>query len=78
VIWRKAHAAGELKPGAAKRRGPKPDPVRAERREIDRLGRENARLQRRLERAEAIIEVQRKLSALLNIPLNPDSAGMNE
>lgn len=78
ALWRKARAAGELKPGAGRRRGPKPDPTRAERREVERLERENARLKRRLERAEAIIEVQRKLSALLNTPLNPDSAGRSE
>ena len=32
---------------------------------------ENTRLQRRLHQAEAIIEVQKKVSELLGIPLNP-------
>lgn len=36
-----------------------------------RLRRDNARLQRRLEQAEAIIDVQKKLSELLGITLAP-------
>jgi hypothetical protein len=42
--------------------------------ELARARRENARLGRRLEHAEAIIEVQNKVAALLGIPLaTPDS-----
>jgi hypothetical protein len=42
--------------------------------ELARARRENARLGRRLEHAEAIIEVQKKVAALLGIPLaTPDS-----
>ncbi len=78
AAWRKACAAGELGPGTGKKRGPKADPARAERRDLERLQRENARLKHRLEQAEGIIEVQRKLSALLKLPLNPDSAGKSE
>ena len=41
-----------------------------------KLTRENARLERRLAQAEAIIDIQKKVSALLGIPLNhPDSEG---
>ena len=50
------------------RRGPKPDPARAEKIEIDKLTRENARLVKRLWQAEAIIDAQKKLCALLGIP----------
>jgi hypothetical protein len=35
------------------------------------LQRENARLTRRLTRAEAIIDIQKKVAALLGIPLAP-------
>lgn len=56
--WRKAHAQGTL----AKQRGPVANPNRAEMR---RLEAENARLKRQLERAEAIIEAQKKLARLL-------------
>ena len=48
-----------------------PNPLAAE---LAEAKRENARLGRRLERAEAIIEIQKKVAALLGIPLaTPDS-----
>ncbi len=57
----------------ARKRGPKPqgaDP------KVKQLERENARLKRRLEEAETIIDFQKKLSELLGISLNsPDSDG---
>lgn len=56
--WRKAHAEGTL----GKKRGPVANPNRAEMR---RLEAENARLKRQLERAELIIEAQKKLARLL-------------
>ena len=40
--------------------------------EVQRLRRENARLAQRLAQAEAVIEVQEKLSELLGIPLPSD------
>ncbi len=53
--------------GMAKRhRGPK---ARPEDRRVKQLARENARLKRRLKRAEAIISIQKKASELLGIPL---------
>ena len=63
---------------APKKRGRKPiDPaLSAQKEEIRKLARENARLERRLAQAEAIIDIQKKVSALLGIPLNhPDSEG---
>ena len=63
--WRQEQARGALAALAPKRRGPKPDP-QAE--EIARLRRENERLQHRLDQAETIIEVQKKLSLLLGVP----------
>ena len=58
--WRNAAAKGEL---SDKRRGPVANPHRAEMR---RLEAENGRLKRQLERAEAIIDAQKKLAALLD------------
>jgi len=55
-----AMAAGTL---TDKPRGPKPNPDRAAMR---RLEAENARLTRKLADAEAIIEAQKKLTALLD------------
>jgi transposase-like protein len=60
INWRKAAAEGKL---VDKRRGPVPNPNRAEMR---RLEAENGRLKRQLERAEAIIDAQKKLAALLD------------
>jgi transposase len=56
--WRTAHEAGTLD----KKRGPVANPNRAEMR---RLEAENARLKRQLERAELIIDAQKKLARLL-------------
>jgi transposase-like protein len=38
---------------------------------VKELERENARLQRRLTRVETMLEIQKKTSELLGIPLNP-------
>ena len=57
--WREEYAAGTL---SDKARGPRPNPSAAE---VKRLERENVRLQRKLEQAEAIIEAQKKLARLL-------------
>jgi transposase-like protein len=63
--WRQARDRGQLTALGAQQRGPRAaaDPVLV--REVARLERENERLQARLEQAEAIIEVQKKLSQLL-------------
>lgn len=58
--WRNAAAEGSL---TDKRRGPVVNPHRGE---VRRLEAENARLKRKLERAEAIIDAQKKLAALLD------------
>lgn len=57
--WRAEYETGMLsdKPG-----GPRANPTAAE---VKRLERENARLQRKLEQAEAIIAAQKKLARLL-------------
>ncbi|NDJ85572.1 MAG: transposase [Chloroflexi bacterium] len=56
--WRQTVAEGTV----GKKRGPVANPNRAEMR---RLEAENARLKRQLERAEAIIDAQKKLARLL-------------
>lgn len=65
TAWRAARARGELGGDGAKRRGPKPKPAPPEAKRILQLERENRRLRARAERAEALVEVQKKLSALL-------------
>lgn len=72
--WRRQRDSGALGALTPAKRGPKPavrNPLTAE---LAQAKRENARLGRRLERAEAIIEIQKKVAALLGIPLaTPDS-----
>jgi transposase len=57
--WRAEYEAGRL---SNKARGPRANPNAAE---VKRLERENARLQRQLAQAEAIIDAQKKLARLL-------------
>ncbi len=59
--WRQQKAAGKLDGPS----GSQEQKVEDQAKELRRLQRENARLQAQLARAEAIIEVQKKLSALL-------------
>ena len=66
AAWRAARARGELAGDATKRRGPQAKPARPEAKRIVQLERENRRLRARAERAEALVEVQKKLSALLH------------
>ena len=63
--WRQARDRGQLTALGAQQRGPKPAMDAAMVREVARLRRENKRLEARLGQAEAIIEVQKKLSQLL-------------
>jgi transposase len=65
--WRKARDDGELTALGPQRRGPKPVTDAAVAKEVARLRRENERLQKRLDQAETIIEVQKKLSQLLGL-----------
>ena len=71
--WRRLRAAGQLAGLALKKRGPKPDPQAAE---LAHLHLEVRRLQARLQQAEAIIDVQKKLSVAFGLsPLLPNSDG---
>lgn len=68
TTWRRQREQGELHALAPKRRGRKStaNPLAEENQHLQR---ENARLSRRLEQAELIIDVQKKVSALLGISL---------
>lgn len=63
--WRRELREGALNGLKPKKRGPKSDPLIVENAQ---LRREIARLQAQLERAETIIDVQKKLSQLLGLP----------
>lgn len=66
--FRKQRDAGALA-GAAARRGPKPNPLAGE---VAKLRRRNARLERELENARLVIDVQKKVAKLLGIPHETD------
>jgi transposase-like protein len=69
--WRLAAAAG-LEPA---QRGPKAKPVDPNAAELKALRRANADLQRRLQKAELVIDIQKKVAALLGIPLQKPDFG---
>jgi transposase-like protein len=64
--WRRQREQGELEGLAEQRRGPKED---LQAMENARLKRENERLREELRKAQLIIEVQKKVSQILGVPL---------
>ncbi len=73
TLWRRQREAGALSGMRARKRGPKERMVDPRVRQLEK---ENARLQRRLKQAETIIEIQKKVAAILGIPLKShDSEG---
>jgi transposase-like protein len=74
ATWRRQARAGQLAALGSKRGRKAHDPRGEENRKLQAA---NARLQKRLADAELIIEVQKKLAALLGRPI-PDSNEGNE
>ncbi len=76
--WRKQREEGVLAGLTPKRRGRKAKPKNPLAEEMARLQRENERLKTKLRQAELVIDVQKKVSEMLDIPLNhPDDEGTN-
>lgn len=71
-VWRRARERGELNGLSPRRRGPKSRKPDERDRKITKLEREVRKLRSKLERAEGLIEVQKKVSELLGIPLDQD------
>jgi len=69
TTWRAQRERGELQGLAPKRRGPKPAPKNPLAGRMHELERENAKLRKRAERAEALVEIQKKLSELWGVTL---------
>ena len=67
--WRRQRDQGQIGALSPKKRGPKPAPDAAMARELTRLREQNQRLEHKLKKAELIIEVQKKVSALLGLDL---------
>jgi len=71
--WRKHDRAALMVP----KRGPKANPAVAQRKRDEQLTREIVRLRRELDRANAIIDVQKKLCTLLGLPTAEEQEGKN-
>ena len=67
TTWRAARERGELA-GAAKKRGPTRQVADPRDKRITELERESARWRKRAERAEALVELQKQVAALLGTP----------
>ena len=72
ATWRAARQRGELAGLAPRARGPQAKPIDPRDKRLVEQAREIARLQARLERAEGLIAVQKKVAQLLGIPLAND------
>ena len=73
--WRRQREEGVLNGLSPRKRGPRKEPVNPLARQLALQERENRRLRQKLEKAEAIIEFQKKISELLGIALNPEESG---
>ena len=71
--WRQQRDRGALM-GLTPKPGRRPDPRTPVLQRIRDLERENEQLRRRLHQAETIIEVQKKVSEILGIPLGPNAS----
>lgn len=60
--WRRARDAGQLVAGVARPRGPRKDPTSPLKSDLDRAERRIQKLERDLNEARAIIEVQKKMA----------------
>lgn len=72
--WRLKRAAGELQGLSSKKRGRPAKAPGTSAAEVARLHRENARLEEELRKARLIIEVQKKVSEMLDIPVAGESS----
>jgi len=74
--WRKQRERGELAGLRGKRRGPRREEKNPVAERVRELELDNARLKRRAERAEGLVELQKKVSEILGIELG-ESAEKN-
>ena len=65
--WRRQREAADLVALAPQKRGPKADPARIDAQHIAQLTRERDHLRVELDKAQLVIEVQKKVTALLDL-----------
>ena len=76
TTWRKQRAEGQLSALSPKKRGRKAKARNPLAQKVAELERETQKLKGKLKQAETIIEVQKKISEILGIPLeSPNSDG---
>jgi len=73
TTWRAARERGKLA-GAPTKRGPVRRVADPRDKRITELGRENAHWRKRAERAEALVELQKQMAALLGTPLTTETS----
>ena len=73
--WRRQRDAADRAAFAPRKRGPKADPARADAVLVAQLTRDNQRLQLSLDKANLVIEVQKKLAVLLGLATADDKHG---
>jgi transposase-like protein len=78
ACWRRQREEGSLAGLTPKRRGRKGKQKDSLTKENEKLRRENQRLVERLRQAEVIIDVQKKVSEMLGIPLKSPDDGESE
>ena len=74
-IWRRQREVADLAALAPQKRGPKVDPARIDALQIAQLTRERDKLRVELCKAQLVIEVQKKVSALLDLLATQDKSG---
>jgi len=72
--WRRQREEGSLQGLKPQKRGRRAKPRDPSAERIDQLEKENLRLKQQLQRAEIIIEAQKKISEILGIDQNPESS----
>jgi transposase-like protein len=73
--WRRQREAADLAALAPQKRGPKPDPARIDAQHIAQLTRERDHLRVELDKAQLVIEVQKKVTALLDLLATQNKRG---
>ena len=71
TVWREQRRKGELVGLAQKKRGPAPKETNPLAAKLATMEKENVRLKARAERAEALVDLQKKVSEILGIALAP-------
>jgi len=73
--WRRQREAADLAALAPHKRGPKADPARIDAQHIAQLTRERDHLRVELDKAQLVIEVQKKVTALLDLLATQNKRG---